>query len=278
MSVDQTAITMWSKESVKQWEQSESLLMRNIKNVKTNSKVYNFHVNTTTSTPTDHDHSANRFDEILPDATTHSLVPVNLTVARDSKWVAYDDLDMTNIDFRSDARDAVISGINRKIDFRITTALKSTTTTAAGLAGNIVSYANLKKIQKAMNLAKVPMGGRKFLLGASGLDQLLDDDKIINKDYIQTEAVKNGFVKGGILGMDLLYMEDQDLLLDDGLATPKPYVYAFHQDAVGIAWAKTPTFAAHEVPTRDAVMFFGKINCGVSLIQPTGVFKYAITA
>jgi len=196
--------------------------------------------------------------------------PITATVVDTDVTLWIDDLDQfkTNKDYRSMYSETAMAALMRRIDKRVLTAMDASHTDTS-VSGNALTAATLIGLGKELTNAEVPLDGNRFIVcPASGLEDILNDDKMVNRDYIQSEAFANGFVKG-VLGFTIIVIEKASLFTSE--TAGKKTCFAFHGDAVGLATNKEPGFRLDYRPDRNLWQTLATMANASAVIQPLAV-------
>jgi hypothetical protein len=267
-TIDAAFITQWTAEVHHDFQQRESHLRSAVRVVNgVNANVYKFHklgAGTATSNKA-------RYADLNPMDVDHSTVSATLTSIHAMEPI--DDLDtyQINFDARMEYQRAVTGAISRELDSRIVTALA---TTSNSVTTGSMDAAKIAALQKALNKKKVPLDGKRFLVISPGaLEDMINDTKIANNDYLAKTAFEKGFVSG-VMGFNVIVMTDETLLPQD--TASKRTCFAFHQSAVGLAIGADFQVRWDYVPQKDTWQLLGKMLAGAVAIDTNGIVKVEI--
>ena len=179
-----------------------------------------------------------------------------------------------NFDERSELVQVVSKSIGRRADQLIIDALAAsgTSNTVASSIGGANTDLNLDKLlaaKKAMDAGNVPMEGRHMLIHANNLSSLLGETEVTSSDYNTVKALVAGEVNT-FLGFQFHVIGDRD---EGGLAisTGDRVVYAWHQQAVGMAEGMGIRTEINYVPEKTSFLVSSMFSAGAITIDAEGV-------
>ena len=179
-----------------------------------------------------------------------------------------------NFDERQELVQVVSKAIGRRADQLIIDALAAsgtTNTVASGIGGTNTNL-NLDKLLAAkqkMDAANVPMEGRHMLIHANNLSALLGETEVSSADYNSVKALVAGELNT-FLGFQFHTIGDRD---EGGLAisTGDRVVYAWHQQAVGMAEGMGIRTEINYVPEKTSFLVSSMFSAGAITIDAEGV-------
>ena len=179
-----------------------------------------------------------------------------------------------NFDERSELVQVVSKAIGRRADQLIIDALAAsgTSNTVASSIGGTNTNLNLDKLLAAkqqMDAANVPMEGRHMLIHANNLSALLGETEVSSADYNSVKALVAGELNT-FLGFQFHTIGDRD---EGGLAisTGDRVVYAWHQQAVGMAEGMGIRTEINYVPEKTSFLVSSMFSAGAITIDAEGV-------
>lgn len=141
---------------------------------------------------------------------------------------------------------------------------------------------NILTIKKAMDVKSVPMENRYLLYHPAAVEQLLKASTAplaSSSDYNTVKALVRGELDTWCGFKWIPYVRTIQELPEayaGGDAT-RPYCFAWHHDAMGIAIGKDITARLTERPDKDyAVQTYGCLTMGATRIQGEGVARFVI--
>jgi hypothetical protein len=179
-----------------------------------------------------------------------------------------------NFDERSELVQVVSKSIGRRADQLIIDALAAsgTSNTVASSIGGANTNLNLDKLlaaKKAMDAGNVPMEGRNILIHANNLAALLGETEVTSSDYNSVKALVAGDVDT-FLGFKFYTIGDRD---EGGLSisTGDRVVYAWHQQAVGMAEGMGIKTEINYIPEKTSFLVSSMFSAGAIAIDAEGV-------
>jgi hypothetical protein len=179
-----------------------------------------------------------------------------------------------NFDERSELVQVVSKSIGRRADQLIIDALAAsgTSNTVASSIGGANTDLNLDKLlaaKKAMDAGNVPMEGRHMLIHANNLSSLLGETEVTSSDYNTVKALVAGEVNT-FLGFQFHVIGDRD---EGGLSISSGdrVVYAWHQQAVGMAEGMGIRTEINYVPEKTSFLVSSMFSAGAITIDAEGV-------
>lgn len=179
-----------------------------------------------------------------------------------------------NFDERSELVQVVSKSIGRRADQLIIDALAAsgTSNTVASSVGGANTDLNLDKLlaaKKAMDAGNVPMEGRHMLIHANNLSSLLGETEVTSSDYNTVKALVAGEVNT-FLGFQFHVIGDRD---EGGLSISSGdrVVYAWHQQAVGMAEGMGIRTEINYVPEKTSFLVSSMFSAGAITIDAEGV-------
>ena len=179
-----------------------------------------------------------------------------------------------NFDERSELVQVVSKAIGRRADQLIIDALAAsgTTNTVASSIGGTNTNLNLDKLLAAkqkMDAANVPMEGRHMLIHANNLSALLGETEVSSADYNSVKALVAGELNT-FLGFQFHTIGDRD---EGGLSISSGdrVVYAWHQQAVGMAEGMGIRTEINYVPEKTSFLVSSMFSAGAITIDAEGV-------
>ena len=200
----------------------------------------------------------------------HTYVDVTL-----GDWYAttlVDDLDLlkTNVDIKMEYVNIVAKAIGRKMDDIILAALlagsvASTTNTGA------FSVARMLETKKIFDNGMVPQTGRKMVLSASAVEDLLATTQVTSTDYNSVKALVQGEIDT-FLGFKIIQVPDGYLN-----GTTDKTQFAFHELAVGAAIGQNLKTMIEWSPDKHAYWIKANVSMGAAVIDSAGASKFGVT-
>ncbi|WP_332751826.1 phage capsid protein [Hydrogenophaga sp.] len=186
-----------------------------------------------------------------------------------------DDLDLlkTDVDIKREYVKTVGLSIAQKIDEIIIAALVAGT--SAATAGGALTVDRVLEVKKMFGNAKVPPGGRIYVVGESAMAGFLKDTKVGSSDYNSVKALVQGEVDT-YLGFKFITVPDSYLTLNE---TPTPdtrLCFAFHTDAVGVAVGQDPKTSIEWSPDKHAWWVKAVLSMGAAIVDPAGVVEQEV--
>jgi hypothetical protein len=179
-----------------------------------------------------------------------------------------------NFDERSELVQVVSKSIGRRADQLIIDALAAsgTSNTVASSIGGANTDLNLDKLlaaKKQMDAGNVPMEGRHMLIHANNLSSLLGETEVTSSDYNTVKALVAGEVNT-FLGFQFHVIGDRD---EGGLSISSGdrVVYAWHQQAVGMAEGMGIRTEINYVPEKTSFLVSSMFSAGAITIDAEGV-------
>jgi len=179
-----------------------------------------------------------------------------------------------NFDERSELVQVVSKAIGRRADQLIIDALAAsgTSNTVASSIGGTNTNLNLDKLLAAkqqMDAANVPMEGRHMLIHANNLSALLGETEVSSADYNSVKALVAGELNT-FLGFQFHTIGDRD---EGGLSISSGdrVVYAWHQQAVGMAEGMGIRTEINYVPEKTSFLVSSMFSAGAITIDAEGV-------
>ena len=116
---------------------------------------------------------------------------------------------------------------------------------------------------------EVPMEGRHMAIGARTKMDLMDDDKVVNRDYTSTEKWDNGMLRA-LLGFQIHYIGRRK---EGGLpkVNAKPVALFWQESAVGTAHSLMPSVELSYDPPSLSHLVTGHFRCGIGTVQGIGM-------
>ena len=179
-----------------------------------------------------------------------------------------------NFDERSELVQVVSKAIGRRADQLVIDALAAsgTSNTVASSIGGTNTNLNLDKLLAAkqqMDAANVPMEGRHMLIHANNLSALLGETEVSSADYNSVKALVAGELNT-FLGFQFHTIGDRD---EGGLSISSGdrVVYAWHQQAVGMAEGMGIRTEINYVPEKTSFLVSSMFSAGAITIDAEGV-------
>lgn len=182
-----------------------------------------------------------------------------------------DDLDMlqTNADYRAAYTEVLLSAVNKEIDTIILETLNANTTNSELSVSNTYNAAAAIAANKALTAAYVPFDEKRFALISTGaLEDVLSDTKLVNRDYVASEAFSTGYMKN-VLGFNhIIYpdMPTSTFTVGASVTSGKSRCFWFHQNAVVLGIGADPQLVVNPVPDSFSTFVGVKalVGCGIS--------------
>jgi hypothetical protein len=267
ITIDQSFITQFGQEVKHSWQAETNILglTRKRENVVGNTSRFQKLGAVAAYTKT-----RNADLTVLEPAHTYT----DVTLADYYATVLVDDLDLlkTNVDIKAEYVKTVSRAIARKVDQVILAALAAgvavpTTTTGA------MTVARLLEVKKVFDNAEVPQADRKFVIGASAMEDLLGTTQVTSSDYNSVNALVKGDMKT-FSGFEFATVPDSLLVLS---ATERLQL-AFQKEALGVAiGANMKTFVEWSTD-KHAWWIKAVASLGAGIVDSTGVLEIGVTS
>lgn len=261
--------TEWAAGATHALQQMQSNLRSAVRVKKTdgNSSTVTFHKIGTGDATIDRP----RHSDLTPMDVAHSTVSVTLKNIEAPEWI--DDLDKikTSLDLQNEYTTSIVGAINRSLETLILDAMDASATVVSDT--NALDKAGLLLAHKALNANKVPMRDRFLAVDYAGLNDMLSDTSITNRDYIETKAMETGFVPN-VLGFNVIYMEDISLL-PEGSSGRKNF--AFYKPSIGLAMGKEMQILTDRIGQKNLTQILGVMSANAVTIQSEGVVYVDVT-
>lgn len=183
--------------------------------------------------------------------------------------ILLDKLDMNKVmrngDMRREYVMATANAIRRKVDDDTITAMavpgNTITTTAGGL-----TFPKLLESVEELNSNDVDPGERYIVVGAAQISEALAIEQLTSADYSNLLAVQQGQVKQA-LGYTWIMSNRLPV------ATSVRTCFAFHKNAVGIAFGDDVQTEINYVPERAAFLVTSMVAIGSVVIEDAGIIE-----
>lgn len=200
----------------------------------------------------------------------HTYVDVTLADWYASELVDKLDLLKSNVDIKMEYVKNVARALAKKQDEIILAAIlagaaASTTNTGA------YSVARMLETKKLFDNAMVPASGRKMILSASAMEDLLATTQITSSDYNSVKSLVQGDLTS-FIGFKIIQVPDAYLS-----GTTDKVQLAFHEDAVGCAVGAGIETMIEWSPDKHAHWIKATLSMGAGVIDTTGVSKFGVT-
>ncbi|MEG3619612.1 phage capsid protein [Magnetovibrio sp. PR-2] len=254
----------WEASCQHELQQTESNLRSTVRNKRTKDSNIAHFPQLGAGTPTI---GKARHSQLKPMNLEHTDKSITLTDIYATEWIDSVDTLKTNIDYQGEYTTSIVATLNRGLDsLTIDNGLANSTNEVS--VSNTLNKAGIQALGKAMNQAKVPMSDRSLVIGAEGLDDILNDTTLTSRDFVEQSLLKTGKAEN-VLGFDIVYMEDETLLPE---ATTGRKVFAYWKNAVGLAMAQDLTIKVDRLPKEDMDQVMGKLSANAGLLIPGAVF------
>jgi hypothetical protein len=212
--------------------------------------------------------------DVVPMGTTYGEAIATLT-----DWSAADYTDnldqaLTNIEERSVLATNIGAAIGRRIDQMIIDALDAANGSPnIAASGTGLTYDKVRRAKALLDARGVPLGQRKLVMSARGLEDLLGENRFISRDFIEGSVVRTGQMPP-ILGFDLVMIEDR---LEGGLplVSTTRTCFAFDMQAMGLAIGVETPLEVNYIPEKTSWLSNQMIKAGAVSIDTLGVIEIA---
>ena len=144
-----------------------------------------------------------------------------------------------------------------------------------GVGGNnALNVGKLRSMKQALDDKGVPQMGRNMAISAAALQQLLGEEKATSGDYNTIRALVNGEID--------TFMNFKFHMIESRLEGGLPLVgttrtiFAWHQDAVGLAEGIPESTEINYIPQFTSWLVTGKLLAGAINIDDEGIVKCTI--
>ena len=134
-----------------------------------------------------------------------------------------------------------------------------------------MSVTRLLEIKKAMDNKMVPATGRKMVLSASAIEDLLATTQVTSSDYNSVKALVQGDINT-FAGFKFIQVPDSYLS-----GTTDRVQFAFHEQAVGGAVGQGLKTMIEWSPDKHAYWIKATVSLGAGVVDSDGVFKFGVT-
>src|SRR3990167_2533988 len=185
-----------------------------------------------------------------------------------------DDLDQaqTNISISMNYAKAIAASMGRQIDDVIITEMDATTTAdvAAGAVG--LTFDKIRGMKVSIDKAEIPKTGRKWVIAPEQESDLLGLLTTTGNHPISTSA---DFVQGSplIAGQALKTWMGFEWILSTRLpvAAGVRTTFAWHEDAIGLAWGRDVTTSIDWIPLKHGHLIKSVMLLSSKIVQAAGV-------
>jgi hypothetical protein len=199
--------------------------------------------------------------------TSGTLIPIQI-----GEYIDNVDQLRTNADLRMATINALTASVNREIDTIILEALNLCSNTE--ITGNAYAATHVVAANKALTAADVPFENRFAVISPGALEDMLNDTKMVNRDYIASEGYGKGYVKG-VLGFDHIVFPDlPDSTWTGGasaVTSGKKRCFYFSKDAVYLGIGKEPKLEINYVPQKMSWFVGVEAMVGATIVQMAAV-------
>lgn len=265
-SVDQIFITKWIEEVFQEYQQKESKLRGSV-------RVYNgvgkdFKVPRMESVIAQSGKA--RQADVVPANVASDQVAITMEDIYASEYIDNFDMVKTNVDLRRTYTDNLSAAVNRKLDNIIITALDQTSNTELSIS-NTLNSAGLIAANKAMTLLDIPFEDRVALVSPGGQEDILSDNKMTSRDYVNQGLMNGGFV-AGVLGFSIITHTG----LPAGTGGSQTRNFFFHKNAVALGIASDMKMEANYIPHKLSWLVSVTMTAGAVIVRPEGVQRASI--
>lgn len=216
-----------------------------------------------------------------PRITQADVTPLNTSYAEATAtladWIAADYTDhldqvLVNFDERQILAANLGMAIGRRMDQMILDALDAANASLnIAVGGTGLTFAKVTRAKVFFDERAVPLGQRKLLISAQGMDNLVSESKFSSKDFIDETVIRDGVVKR-ILGFDILMMETRD---EGGLprVTNDRTNFAFDMQAIGLAIGKETDVSNDWIAEKRSWLSAQDLKAGAVAIDPLGIVE-----
>lgn len=203
---------------------------------------------------------------------THSYVECSL--ADYFAALLVDDLDQaqTNISISMNYAKAVANTMGREVDDVIITEMGQTSTSVVAAGGAGLTFDKIRDMKVSMDEANIPKTGRKWVIAPEQESDLLalltttgNHPITTSSDFVQGTPLVDGQALKTWMGFE--WILSNRLPVSGGTRT----TYAWHEDAIGLAWGRDITPSIDWVPMKHAWLVKSVMLLGSKIIQDAGV-------
>lgn len=210
--------------------------------------------------------------DVTPLNTSYAEATATLT-----DWIAADYTDhldqvLVNFDERQVLATNLGMAIGRRLDQMILDALDAANGSLnIAIGGTGMTFAKMTRAKTFFDDRAVPLGQRKMLVSAQGMENLVSEAKFSSKDFVEETVIRDGVVRR-LLGFDIMMMESRD---EGGLpkSTNDRTCFAWDMQAIGLAVGKETTVANDWIPEKRSWLSVQDLKAGAVAIDPLGVVE-----
>lgn len=200
-------------------------------------------------------------------------------IATLNDWIAAeytDKLDqaLVNFDERSILAENIGSAIGRRLDQMVIAALDAANGAATiAVGGTGLTDAKMRRAMSLMDARAVPAGQRKMVISARGKEDLISEQRVSSKDFVDQYVVQTGTLPR-LYGFDFVVIDDRD---EGGLplVSTTRSSFAFDMQAIGLAIAHDEPLEVNYVPEKTSWLSAQLIKAGAVAIDALGVIEIA---
>ena len=200
-------------------------------------------------------------------------------IASLNDWIAAEytdklDEQLVNFEERSILANNIGSAIGRRVDQMIIAALDAANGSAnIAVGGTGLTDAKMRRAMSLMDARAVPAGQRKMVISARGKEDLIAEQRVSSKDFVDTYVVQTGTLPR-LYGFDFVVIDDRD---EGGLplVSTTRSCFAFDMQAIGLAIAHDEPLEVNYVPEKTSWLSAQLIKAGAVAIDALGVIEIA---
>ena len=194
-------------------------------------------------------------------------------------WIAAEytdklDQQLVNFEERSILANNIGNAIGRRVDQMIIAALDAANGSAnIPVGGTGLTDAKMRRVMSLMDARAVPAGQRKMVISARGKEDLIAEQRVSSKDFVDQYVVQTGNLPR-LYGFDFVVIDDRD---EGGLplVSTTRSSFAFDMQAIGLAIAHDEPLEVNYVPEKTSWLSAQLIKAGAVAIDALGVIEIA---
>lgn len=219
--------------------------------------------------------------DVTPMDITHTLVTCTLENWNAPEYTDIFDQAEVGFDEKSELARTISNALGRRQDQLIIDALDAgsvaaTVATSVGGAGTGLNLAKILAAKEELDANEVDEEGRIMLATARSCATLLNETEVGSADYNTVKALAHGDIDT-FCGFKFVFIGTRS---GEGGLTSASNVYdgyAFHKDAVGIAYGIQQKTEINYVPEKTSWLCNGILKAGAVTIDSTGIVKVQST-
>jgi hypothetical protein len=207
--------------------------------------------------------------DVTPMNVEHTLVNCPLTNWRAAEYTDIFDNADVNFSEVNELGGVISKALGRRSDQLILDALATTTTTAVGTTGTVLSVAVMLEAKAALDAKGVPSSDRFFVIESKGMSDLLSTTQVTSSDYNSVKALVSGDVNT-FLGFKVIQLADRDEggITNDGTDYKG---FAYHKRSVGFGLNMDIKTTTDWIAHKQSWLSCGNLKAGAALIDNDGI-------